>query len=102
MYAITLYNNYVGRVVAVLSAVIAVSVFVYGGLLLGAVTHAAGRTAAESQIHTLSMQVSTLEGQYLSETRALSPETATAMGFVTPTAVATVYAASNGSPLTLR
>lgn len=101
MYAIKLYNLYIGRVVAVLAAIIAVSIFIYGAFLLGAVAHAAGRTAAEGKIRTLSTSVSQLESQYLAETRALSQEKAAALGFVAPVAVETVYA-NNGSALTLR
>lgn len=101
MYAITLYNLYVRRVVAVLVAIIVLSVFAYGALLLGAVAHASGRTAAESKIRTLSSAVSKMEGQYLAETRALSQEKAAALGFVAPVAVETVYA-NSGSALTLR
>ena len=101
MYAVTLYNQYVGKVVAVLVGITALSVFMYGAFLLGAVAHAAGRTAAEQKIRTVSSAVSTLEGKFLTETKSLSLEKATAMGFVSPVAVATVYAGNN-SPLTLR
>lgn len=93
MHAINLYNNYVGRIVAALLGVILVSVLLYGVLLLAAVSHAAGRTAAEDGLRSLSSQVSQLEGQYLAATKGLSPERAAAMGFVAPTAVATVFAA---------
>jgi hypothetical protein len=94
MYAITLYNIYVGRAVAVMLGVILVSVLLYGALLLGAVSHAAGRTAAEQSVRTLSAQVSELESQYLAATQDLSPERAAAMGFVAPVAVVTVFAAA--------
>lgn len=92
MRLIALYNKHAGRTAAALVALTALAVFLYGALLLGAVAHAAGRTAAEQQLRTLSSAVSALEGRYLSATQALGPERATAMGFVAPSAVATVYA----------
>jgi hypothetical protein len=95
------YDAYARRVVALLAVLSALCVFLYVAFLLGAVAHAAGRTQAERQVRALSAQVGTLEAQYLKETKALSLERAEAMGFVVPTAVATVVA---GAPpgLTLR
>jgi hypothetical protein len=100
MYAIALYNKHVGRVVAGLAAVTALSVFLYGALLLGAVSHAAGRTAAGTQVRSLNHAVSTLEGKFLADTQSLSPEKAAQLGFVAPVSVATVYAGQG--TLTLR
>ena len=92
MRLITLYRAYAGRLVAVLAGVVALSVFLYGLFLLGAVAHAAGLTAAERQVRELSATVSVLEGAYLDATKALSPERAQALGFVSPLSVTAVYA----------
>lgn len=100
MYAITFYHQYIGRIVAVLSGLIALAVFLYGAFLLGAVAHAAGRTTAEAGVRSLSASISVLEGQYLAETKALSPRLAADMGFVAPSSVVTVY--TGGSSLVLR
>lgn len=100
MHAITLYNRHAGRIVALLSGILGLSVFLYGALLLGAVSHAARATAAEREVRQLSTAVSALESQYLSVTKALSPERAAELGFVPPMSVATVYAQAGG--LTLR
>lgn len=92
MRALALYNQHVNRVVAALAAVTALSVFLYGALLLGAVSHAAGRTSAESSVRALSARVGELEGRFLAQTKALSPERAASLGYVEPASVATVYA----------
>jgi hypothetical protein len=92
MRALTLYNTHIRRVVAVVAGIIALSVFLYGALLLGAVAHAAGRTTAEQKLRALSSEVSKLESHYLSQTKGLSPERAANLGFVPPIAVATVFA----------
>jgi hypothetical protein len=99
MYSMTLYNTYVGRIVAFLAGVTAVAVFLYGAFLLGAVAHATSRTAAEREVQRLSSEVSALEGVYLTETKALSPDRAAAIGFVAPSGVATVYAGEPGLTL---
>jgi hypothetical protein len=100
MRVIDFYSAHARRVAAALAGVAALSVFLYGALLLGAVAHATGRTAAEKQLRSLSSSVSALESTFLAETRGLSPERAAAMGFVAPVAVDTVYAGTSG--LTLR
>ncbi len=100
MHAITLYDAYIRRIAALLAGVTALAVFLYGGLLLGAVAHTAGRTAAEKQVQHLSATISTLESAYLTETKALSAERAIALGFVMPTNMSTVYAGAGA--LTLR
>jgi hypothetical protein len=92
MRIIYFYNQHVGRVVAVLAAAVAVSVFMYGALLLGAVAHAAGQTSAEDSVRTVSAEVGKLEGSFLSLAKSLSPERAELLGYVQPTAVNTVYA----------
>lgn len=92
MRILSLYSAYAGRVVAALTTVVALSVFLYGILLFGAMAHAAGLTAAEREVRELSASVSVLEGEYLTATKALSPERAAALGFVAPQHIATVYA----------
>lgn len=89
---LALYNLYARRVVAVLVALIVVSVFMYGFFLLEAVSHAASHAQARRDIASLSSKVGKLQSQYLSATKALTPERARALGFVAPAHVATVYA----------
>lgn len=89
---LALYNLYARRIVAGLVAVIVVSVFAYGFFLLEAVSHAAAHAEARREISSLSSKVGKLQSQYLSATRALTPERARALGFVAPVHVATVYA----------
>jgi len=86
--------------VALLAGALAIAVFLYGALLLGAVAHATGRTAAEREVQRLSVEVSSLENIYLTETKELSPERAAALGFVESKNIATVYVQTQG--LTLR
>lgn len=87
-----LYHLYVRRAVALLSAVIVVCAFLYGFFLLEAVSHAASQAQARREIVSLSSKLGQLQSQYLSATKALTPERARALGFVTPSSVATVYA----------
>ncbi len=94
MYALALYNYYNRKVMALLGALIALSAFAYGGLLLGAVAHAAHRSDAESKIHKLIATVSALESQYLKRTEALSPDAAQTLGFVAPKELSTVFVAA--------
>jgi hypothetical protein len=101
MYVVTLYQAYAGRTVAALATVSAVAVFLYGALLLGAVSHAAGRTQAERELRSLGSSLGALESQYLAQTRAISPERAAAMGFVAPQSVSVVFA-QRAPGLTLR
>lgn len=101
MQLISFYNEYIGRVVAALTIVIAVSVFLYGIFLFGAVAHAAGRSKAEASVRSLEGKVSSLEGRFLTQTKELSPQKAAELGFVQPASVATVYAHPAGG-LTLR
>ena len=101
MHTITLYNTYLARTAAALTVLCTVSVFLYGIFLLMAVTHTAGRTAAERQITNLSANLGDMEMQYLTEQKSLTPERALALGFVVPTQVSTVYADANAQTLTL-
>ncbi len=89
---IALYHLYVRRAVAALVAVIVVCAFAYGFFLLEAVSHAASQAEARREIVALSSKVGSLQSQYLSATKALTPERARALGFVSPTQVAVVYA----------
>ncbi len=100
MITLSQYQWWLSRVIALAALVLAVAVFTYGALLLGAVAHAAGRTSAERQVRELSVQVSTLESQYLTKNRDISQLRATDLGFVAPTAISTVVVA--GDTLTLR
>ncbi len=100
MNAISFYNAYIGRCIALFAGSIGLAAFLYGAFLLGAVAHAAGRTAAERQVQRLSSEISGLESTYLTEAKALSPERAAEMGFVAPSGITTVYAGEPG--LTLR
>ena len=100
MKALVLYNTYTPKAIAALAGIAGMSVFLYGALLLGAVAHTAARTSAEKEVRSLSVVVSSLENQFLNETKSLSPERAAALGFVAPAAVSTVYAGTGS--LTLR
>ena len=99
MYAVTLYNIYAPRIIALLVGIVGVSVFLYGAMLLGAVAHTAARTSAEQEVRSLTASISSLESEFLAGTKAISPERAAALGFVHPQAVSTVYA--NAGSLTL-
>ena len=99
MRALTLYNIYTPRVVGLLAGIAGIAVFLYGALLLGAVAHTAARTSAEKEVRSLSVDVSSLENEFLTETKSLSPERAAALGFVAPAAVATVYAGTGSLTL---
>ena len=101
MKILSFYNSYIGRTIALLAGVVALSAFLYGGFLLGAVAHVAGRTQAEHKVRSLSVEVGVLESHYLAHTKALSPTRAADLGFVAPVAVTTVYASAHPG-LTLR
>ena len=89
---ITLYHLWVRRAVTALVAIIAVSAFAYGFFLLEAVSHAASQAEARREVSKLSSHVGKLQSQYLSATKALTPERARSLGFVSPVHVAVVYA----------
>ncbi len=99
MRALALYNIYTPKVIAALAGIAGIAVFLYGALLLGAVAHTAARTSAEKEVRSLSVAVSSLENEFLTETKSLSPERAAALGFVAPAAVATVYAGTGSLTL---
>ncbi len=87
---------YLARMSAVLAAVIALSVLLYGVFLLEAVANTAKRTAAERAVRDITSRVSSLEGKYLAHTQTLTLARATELGFVVPADTATVFA-SQGS-----
>ncbi len=95
-----LYHLYVRRAVAGLVALIVVCAFMYGFFLLEAVSHAANHAEARREIASLSSKVGGLQSQYLSATKALTPERARALGFVAPVDTATVYADAHTATLT--
>jgi hypothetical protein len=98
------YHLYLTRAIAVLVAICALSVFLYGTFLLLAVEHAAAATAAQNTTETLAAHIGDLEAQYLTATRAITPDTATELGFVTPSpsVVSTVFATASYNALSLR
>lgn len=98
------YHLYLTRTAAVLIAVCALAVFMYGIFLLLAVEHAAVATAANNTIESLAAHVGDLEAQYLTATRAITPEVAAQLGFVAPdpSMVSTVFATASYNALSLR
>lgn len=92
LHPIALYHLYVRRAVAFLVAVIVLSMFLYGFFLLEAVSHAASQAEARREVASLSSKIGKLQSQYLSATKALTPDRARALGFVSPEHVAVVYA----------
>ncbi len=101
MKALALYQQYFRSTFAVLACLCTVSVFLYGVFLLEAVGHTANRARAGRAGTEIKAQLSVLEGRYLTATQALTPARATALGFVAPKAVATVYATDASRMLTL-
>ena len=99
MKILALYNLYVTRVVALLAAMCALSVFMYGAFLLMAVSHAADLRAIEDESSDIAAEVSELQGNYLAKTKSLTLAQATALGFVEPIAKTTVVAHEQGLTL---
>lgn len=95
------YQPLLSRAAVVLACVCAISAFLYGAFLLEAVAHTAALTTAEEQIVALNAKLGDLEAQYLSQTESLTPDRATALGFVTPTDVTTVFANAESKSLSL-
>ncbi len=95
------YTPYAHRVLALLAAVVALSVVLYGIFLLEAVGNTAKRTAAERAIRSLTSEVSTLEQAYLTHTRDITAARAQALGFVSPESITTLYATRAEHALTL-
>lgn len=96
------YQPYLNRALILLTVVLAMSVFLYGAFLLEAVAHAASKTTADAQIESVSEQLSSLETQYLALTQAITPEKATALGFVAPTTLTSVYAHGESGSLSFQ
>ena len=97
-----MYQPYLSRMVVFLVVVLTISIFLYSFFLLEAVAHAAAMTTAEARVQTISGQLSTLEGQYLSLTQSLTPQKAAALGFVTPLNLETVYAKGESGSLSFQ
>lgn len=95
-------NLYLSRTAALLACMCAIAVLLYGIFLLEAVAHAASQTSAQRRIGQLSAQLGDLEAQYLSDSQALTPQKAAAMGFVPPSDVTTVFATAATQALSLR
>lgn len=89
---LALYHLYARRIGAFLAAGIVGCAFLYGFLLLEAVSHAASQAQARRDIGALSTKVGSLQAQYLFATKALTPKRARDLGFVEPIDVAVVYA----------
>lgn len=96
------YTPHLKTSAAVLGAVAALSLFLYGFFLLEAVAHTASRTQAEAQIHSYNSKLSSLEEAYLSDTRDMTLDRASELGFVTPKEVSTVYVSNPAQGLSLR
>ena len=92
MRTLAIYSLWVRRLSALLAGICAVSVFLYGILLLMAVSHAARLSGINDQLQTLTSEISAAENTYLSDTESLSPATAAAMGLIKPSSVSIVYA----------
>ncbi len=93
MYTVAItIQPYINRMMALCGAVTVIAAFTYGFLLLEAVGHTAERSAAEQEIRHLTSELSMLEARYLSQTREVTPELASALGFVKPIETSVVYA----------
>ena|ERR1043166_1416305 len=96
MTRLAAYNLYAARALQALTALCAVSAFMYGAFLLLAVAHAARLGSLERESRSLTAQVSAAQSEYLAQTRELTPERAAALGFVAPAQTTVVYAAPTG------
>jgi hypothetical protein len=96
------YQPYLNRTLVLLVVMLAVSVFLYSAFLLEAVAHTAAKSTAERTIGSLNEQLSALESQYLALTQSLTPQKAAALGFVTPTMQASVYAHGESGSLSFQ
>jgi hypothetical protein len=101
MQKVAVAQLYLNRAAALCGMAIAVSLFLYGGLLLSAVSHAAVRTAAEREMREISASISALEAKYFEATRAITPERAREMGFTAPVSSVTVFATAASRAVTL-
>ena len=94
------YTPRLHQLSAIMAAIIACSLLLYGVFLLEAVGSTAKRASAEREIKTLTAELSTMQARYLAYTKEVSPERAAALGFVPSTDVSTVFA-TNPQPLSL-
>ncbi|MDP4020530.1 MAG: hypothetical protein Q8P58_00605 [Candidatus Adlerbacteria bacterium] len=95
------YTSRLNHIAALLAAVVACSLLLYGLFLLQAVGHTAKRAEAGRETKALTSELSGMQARYLAYTREVSPERAAELGFVKPTEVSTVFA-STPRPLSLR
>lgn len=95
MRTVTLvYETHARTLFALLAGVCALGVFLYGGLLLGAVAHAAAATEAKREVAALSDKLASLESEYLSYNKVLTEARARELGFVAPVKVTVVKTAT--------
>ncbi len=98
---IDLYQLYLTRSIAALAGICVLSVFLYGVFLMLAVEHTASRTALQNKVDSLTVELGSLESQYLQQTREMTPERAHELGFVTPKDTAAVFADADTRSLSL-
>lgn len=99
---IDLYQLYLSRAIAALIGICALSVFFYLVFLMLAVEHTATRTTLQDKIDDLTVQVGSLETQYLHDMEKLTPARAQEMGLVPSSDVTPVFAQDGGHPLSLQ
>ncbi len=87
---------------AILGVLAALCLFLYGFFLLEAVAHTASRTQAQSKIQNYTSKLSSLEQDYLSQTREMTLDRAHELGLVTPKDISTVYINDPARALSLR
>ena len=93
------FDMYLSRIAATLSALFALSIFLYGTFLLMAVAHTAARTDIQQKMSAITSHVSQLETQYLAASKSLTLERAVALGFVVPKEVVSMYTAKDSIQL---
>lgn len=101
MQKVATLQSYLSRFTALLSLILALSILLYGTLLLFAVSHTAARASAQRQMQDISSEISLLESSYFEATRAITPELAAQMGFTQPLQSTTVFANAANKSLTL-
>lgn len=93
---------HLSRFSVVLCTIIALSMFLYGALLLMAVSHTASRSAAERQMREVAAGISALETTYFQATKTITPELALERGFVPPASTVTVFATEVSQAVTIQ
>jgi hypothetical protein len=96
------YTPHLRRSMAVMGALCALCLFLYGFFLLEAVAHTASRTHAQGDIQSYTSKLSSLEETYLSATRDMTLDRAHELGFVSPSTMATVYVSDPSHALSMR